>query len=86
MFRITTPQPNSFLRDKGRDNMQATTFYIRVVIDEIPEDKRTSFAFKEDRNYPVLSADPEKNRILIHDDQNRLLWIPMAVCRFVKLA
>lgn len=66
--------------------MNMGSFYIRVQLDQIPEDKRNAFALKEDRNYPVLGLDGEKNRLLIHDDQMKLLWIPMGVCRFVRLA
>lgn len=54
-------------------------------MDQVPEDRRTVLAFREERNYPVLSVDAEKGRMLLPDDSNKLIWVPMAVCRFVKL-
>jgi len=66
--------------------MNSNYFYVRVQIELIPPEKQKQFALNAERNYPVLGIDAEKNRLLLHDDQMRLLWLPMAVCRFVRLA
>lgn len=66
--------------------MQSTKFYVRMIMETVPEERRTSLAFREERNYPVLGVDSEKGRLLLPDDSNKLIWVPMGICRFVKLA
>jgi hypothetical protein len=66
--------------------MQKTIFYVRILLDTVPEEKRATLAFREERNYPVLGIENEKGRLLLPDDSNKLIWVPMGICRFVKLA
>jgi hypothetical protein len=66
--------------------MQKAAIYIRILTDQIPEQQREKLAFREDRNYLVIAIDPEKNRMLLPDDHNRMVWMPMGVLRFVKIA
>lgn len=66
--------------------MQKTLFYVRILLDTVPEGKRVTLAFREERNYPVLGIESEKGRLLLPDDSNKLIWVPMGICRFVKLA
>lgn len=66
--------------------MQKGTFYVRLILDTVPEERRATLAFRDERNYPVLGLDSEKGRLLLPDDANKLVWIPMGICRFVKLA
>lgn len=66
--------------------MQKTVFYVRVLLETVPEEKRATLAFREERNYPVLGLESEKGRLLLPDDANKLIWVPMGLCRFVKLA
>lgn len=66
--------------------MQKSAIYVRVLTDKIPEAQREKFAFREDRNYPAIAIDGEKNRMLLPDDYNKMMWMPMSVLRFVKLA
>jgi hypothetical protein len=65
--------------------MQKAAIYIRILTDQIPEQQREKLAFREDRNYLVIAI-PEKNRMLLPDDHNRMVWMPMGVLRFVKIA
>ena len=66
--------------------MQKAGFYVRVLLDSVPEERRTTLSFREERNYPVLGIESEKGRLLLPDDTNKLIWVPMGICRFVKLA
>lgn len=66
--------------------MQKSSYYVRVVMDQVPDDKKQGLAFRTERNYPVLGLDAEKNRLLLPDDTNKLIWVPLGLCRFVKLA
>lgn len=66
--------------------MQKTIFYVRVLLESVPEEKRATLSFREERNYPVLAIENEKGRLLLPDDGNKLIWVPMGLCRFVKLA
>jgi hypothetical protein len=51
----------------------------------VPEGHKLLEHFSEDRNYPVLGLDSNKNKILLHDNYNRLHWLPMNLFDFVKL-
>lgn len=62
-----------------------TSFYIRIDFDALPPEKKKQLALREERNYPVLDVDREKSRLLIPDDKQRLLWVPMALCRFMRM-
>jgi|GEM_PF-4404640 len=64
---------------KGDDNMGV--FYVRCLIDKIPAEK--NLKFKDDRNYPVLAVND--NKLLTHDDTNRLIWLPISIFKFVKV-
>lgn len=66
--------------------MQRGTLYVRVLTEQIPDAQKQKLAFREDCNYVVIHVDAEKNRILIPDDRNRLIWVPMSVLRFVKVS
>ena len=66
--------------------MQKGTVYVRVMTEQIPEAQREKLAFRDDRNYVVIHVDTEKNRMLIPDDHNRLVWVPISVLRFVKVS
>ncbi len=65
--------------------MKSTGFYVRLLLETVPEEKRGTLAFREERNYPVLALDGDKNRLLLPDDANKLVWVPMGISRFVKL-
>ncbi len=66
--------------------MQKAAIYVRVVTEQIPEAQREKLAFRDDRNYLVIAVDSEKNRMLLPDDYNKMVWIPMSVLRFVKIS
>ena len=66
--------------------MQKSMVYVRVLNEQIPETQKKGLAFRDDRNYVVIHVDPDKNRMLIPDDRNRLIWVPMSVLRFVKVS
>lgn len=66
--------------------MQKAAIYVRVVVDQIPEQQREKYAFRDERNYLVIAVDAEKNRMLLPDDHNKMIWMPMGVLRFVKIA
>lgn len=67
----------------GDNNMLA--FYVRCLVEKIPEEKKEEISFKDDKNYPVLGVDPQGKKILVPDDKNRMLWLPNDLFRFVKL-
>lgn len=66
--------------------MEKGVFYVRVLTDQIPQAQREKLAFRDERNYVVLSIDREKNRMLLPDDHNKMIWMPMSVLRFVKVS
>ena len=59
-------------------------FYVRCLIEKIPEGKNLNF--RGDRNYPVLGIDSQNNKLLTHDDEHKLLWLPTSLFRFVKVS
>ncbi len=65
--------------------MKTAAFYVRILFDKIPENHKVRNVFREDRNYPVLAVDSEKNRILVPNDKNQLTWAPLSAFVFVKL-
>lgn len=62
------------------------TFYVRIIVSRVPEGHPMLEVFSEDRNYPVLAVDPDGEKILLHDNRNRLRWLPMKLFDFVRIA
>ena len=62
------------------------TFYVRIIASRVPEGHPMLEVFSEDRNYPVLAVDPGAEKILLHDNRNRLRWLPMKLFDFVRIA
>lgn len=80
-MRLNTDLKHTKRYEGGSLNM---VFYVRFLSEKVPEGKKLNF--KEDRNYPVLGVDAQGGKILVPDNENKLLWLPMGLFRFVKLS